>query len=158
MAKKTLTEKEKLFCKYISLGFTPREAAAKSGYLLSERAAMKLLERKDIKSAIKRLSSPPPSKGEVVAGLRRLAFGSIADVIRLIRSESEADMNIDELDLSMVTELKFPKSGGVEVKFCDRLKALQLLGEISEDESDSDGGFFEALDRSAASVAEVRRD
>ena len=53
------------------------------------------------------------------------------------------------------SEIKMPKSGGIEIKFFDRLKALEKLKEISHSSSgDSALPFYDALERSAAAVRE----
>ena len=158
MAKKTLSEKEELFCSYLELGLSPREAAARSGYLFPERTAMKLLSKKEIMSAIKKREPKAPTNAEIIAMLRRLSFGSIADVIRLITAEDISALNPDELELSSISELKFSKSGAIEVKFFDRLKALEGLSRFSKEQDRPDISFFEALDKSAAELEAVRRE
>ncbi len=158
MAKKTLSEKEELFCSYLGLGLSPREAAAKCGYHFPERSAIKLLSKKEIISAIKKNEPKAPTATEIIAGLRRLSFGSIADVIRLITAEDLRALNPDELELSSISELKFTKNGGIEVKFFDRLKALEALSSFSKEQDRPDISFFEALDKSAAELEAVRRE
>ncbi len=158
MAKKSLTEKELLFCKYMGTGLFPFEAAAKSGYIFPQRAALKLMGKKDILSEIKKNAPSTPKTSEIAAGLRRLAFGSVADVIRLITAEDIKSLNPDELELSAITELKFSKGGGIEVKLCDRIKALDALKSLADGEEKSDGGLFEALEKSAEMLGSVREE
>ncbi len=67
----------------------------------------------------------PPGMQEVADGLRRIAFGGIADVIRLLTAEEIKDLDPESLDLVMISELKFQRGGGIEVKLQDRVKALE---------------------------------
>ena len=50
--------------------------------------------------------------------------------------EPPCELELEKLDLTMVSDIKCPKSGGIEVKFFDRLKALTTLFEKS---SEADG-------------------
>ena len=68
-------------------------------------------------------------------GLRRLAFGRINDAARLAFAEDITPEMLENADLSNVQEIKIGK-GTVEIKFVDRLKALDMLGSL-ERENDS---------------------
>ena len=83
-------------------------------------------------------------------GYERLAFGSTADAFRLLMSSGE-DLDVAQLDLFNVAEIKKPKDGAMEIKFFDRLKALEQLGSIPEDEGAANG-FYEALSACAAGL------
>lgn len=53
----------------------------------------------------------------------------------------------------MVSDIKCPKSGGIEVKFFDRLKALDRLCELSNAASAGESpDFLTALERSARAL------
>lgn len=53
----------------------------------------------------------------------------------------------------MVSDIKRPKGGGLEVKFFDRLKALDRLCELSNAASAGENSdFLSALDRSARAL------
>ena len=137
-----------------------REAAAKAGYgLFPERTGCKLLRRSDIQKEIETLSkkNAQGSMQEIYAGYRRLAFGSVADAVRLLYLPDDFDLNeLDSMDLFNISDIKRPKGGGMEIKFFDRQKALERLEEISaEDVSDSALPFYEALEKSARSLASV---
>lgn len=84
--------------------------------------------------------------------LDRLINGRINDAAMLARSNPEelSDEDIRRLDLFNVTELKIGK-GVCEIKFADRLKAIEKLNEIRNGRS-VDGmaqSFFDALDNAA---------
>ena len=145
---KSLTDKEKLFCTYVQLGHCGREAAAKSGYRTPERAAMRLLQRADVQAFLEKGKKPAANtQAEVLAGYRRLAFGSVSDAVRLLLNSEEADpADPETLDLFSVAELKRPKGGGLEIKFFDRLKALEHMEQLSSRApNESAAAFYAAL-------------
>ena len=112
-------------------------------------------ERIEMKSERKRERKEKP-KETAEDGLRRLAFGDIRDAVRLLYSTPEDIKALDTMDLDLytVSELKRGKDGQVEVKFYDRLKALQGLMEA---ENGRDGEkirpLYEALRESALLLA-----
>ena len=55
------------------------------------------------------------------------------------------------MDLFLVSEIKRPKDGSMEIKFFDRLKALEKLESRSESE-DGAKDLFDAINRSAKAV------
>ena len=60
---------------------------------------------------------------------------------------------VEKLDLFMISDIKRPKGGGLEIKFFDRLKALDRLCEISsatQEKNSSD--FLTALENSARAL------
>lgn len=151
-----LTEKEKLFCTYYAENRNARSAAAKAGYgMLPQRNGLKLLKRKDIRTEIERADKIKiVSTEEVVAGYRQLAFGSVADALKLITADENADIALEKLDMLNVSEIKKPKGGGIEIKFYDRLKALEHLEAISNGSKDENSAlpFYAALEKSAEAL------
>lgn len=79
----------------------------------------------------------------ILIGYERLAFGSTADAFRLMMSDGK-DIDVGTLDLFNVAEIKKPKDGAMEMKFFDRLKALEQLGAMPGDDSAA-LSFYEAL-------------
>ena len=148
MQKESLSEKELLFCRIYALTRNARESAARAGYkILPERAGLKLLARKEISDVVECLSREQSVKGETLTGLKRLALSGISDAVKLIyRDEPLTDEQIEGLDLFMVSEIKRPKGGGIEIKFFDRIKALEKLSEL-EVNTDGDRAlpFYNAL-------------
>ncbi len=132
--------------------YSPKEAAARAGLPHPEKDGLKLLSKSKIRDRIEELTHPKTRRGEVEAGLRRLAFGDLSDVIRLMTAENIADLEPEKMDLMLISELKYSKNG-VEVKLFDRMKALIKLGELAEATAENgEEGFFEALERSAATL------
>lgn len=56
-----------------------------------------------------------------------------------------------------MAEVRLPKGGGVEIKFCDRLKALSLLAGLDGGEQNAAGSLLAALARSAQAPADDPR-
>lgn len=137
-----MTAKEKLFCEnYLAL-HCPTQAALKSGYTESDaKKAQTMLRREDIKNYLRELedeAQPLSLTKSAIRGLERLAFSSPENIL-----DTE---KICPSDLFCISELKRTQNGAIEVKFYDRIKALQALYEIGklQDENMS-VPFFEAL-------------
>ncbi|MCL2513208.1 MAG: terminase small subunit [Oscillospiraceae bacterium] len=149
-----LKEKELLFCRLYSETLNPREAAARAGYLIRpEYNAFKLLNDPKITEKLEELSnSGREAAGDAAAGLRRIAFGSVSDAVTLLYAENADKEQIEQLDLFNVAEIKRPKGGGMEIKFFDRIKALEKLMAVSDGGGKGAGTFIEALERSAKAL------
>ncbi len=150
--KNSLTKKEKEFCRFYVTLQNSREAASNAGYgMLSRLAGEKLMMKKEVKDEIARLNKLNEDLSCAKQGFRRLAFGSVADAIRLIDGERD---NLDSMDLFMVSDIKLVKGGGMEVKFYDRQKALESLASLEQITS-ADGSLpiYRALENSARAIA-----
>lgn len=159
MPEKQLDSKAKLFCTYYYLLGNIREAAIKAGYspLFAEKKGAHLLGLPEIKAEILKISKAKASDNIAKSGLMRLAFGTIADAVKLIQSEENLQqISPDELDLFNVSEIKKQKGGGFEIKFFDRFKALEKLCDLeTRQTSESSLPFFEALEKSAKCLNEA---
>lgn len=134
------------------MNYSPKEAAARAGFPNPEKSGLKLRGKASIRERIEELSEPKVKLREVESGLRRLAFGDLSDVIRLISAEKPSELEPEKMDLMLISELKYSKNG-VEVKLFDRMKAMLKLAELAELSAQSgEEGFFEALERSANSL------
>ena len=153
--KEPLSPKEENFCRFFVASREPRASAARAGYSVHPERTARLLADPEIKRRITKLENERDAKlAEVTEGYRRLAFGSVADAVKLILSDELPDgSEIEKLDLTMVSDIKRPKGGGLEVKFFDRLKALDRLCELSNAASAGENSdFLSALDRSARAL------
>ncbi len=162
MNAKKLTKKELDFCRmYVRLR-NPKEAALRAGYdILPEYRAIGLLSKKEIRNKILELEKEAIADEKLIsAGLERLAFGSCADAVKLILSANQnTSPDIDSLDLFNVAEIKFTCGKGMEIKFFDRLKALEKLSEISQNGKETGAlSFYEALERSAEKQTESEQN
>ena len=155
--KKSLTEKEKLFCSYYAGFGDARGCAARAGYCISPaKSAEKLLARTDIRAEIERLEKERrPYSSQAEKGLYRLAFGSVADALKLLLCEETMSAEeIEKLDLFNVSDIKRPKGGGMEIKFIDRLKALEKLAALGGGAENTESSFIRALSEGARLLSE----
>ena len=82
-------------------------------------------------------------RSDVIRRLAQLAFGQANDCVKLVLCEG---IDIDKLDLSLLSELKRNDKGTVEIKLIDRIRALeQLLSAGTEAEGCAEA-FFAALE------------
>ena len=87
---------------------------------------------------------------EIREGLKRLAFGEIQDAVRLLfADEAEILETLPQLNLYNISEIKRPKGGGMEIKFFDRIRALEKLKELDSRTPTEPLGFYKALEEGA---------
>ncbi len=141
---------ERLFCRLVADGYSPQDAASRAELSNPKHTADRLMHRTDIRECIRSFLKED-ALCSASAGYRRIAFGSIADAVRLCLGRC-ADKDIEQLDLFCVQELKCTDKG-VEVKFFDRIKALERLGELTDVNSDSALPFYRALEQGARALA-----
>lgn len=91
---------------------------------------------------------------EYTEGLRHLAFGEIQDAVRLLYAPEEQILPaLGEMDLFNISEIKRPKGGGMEIKFFDRLKALEKLQALEASKGRNPAAaFYQALEAGAKCV------
>ncbi len=95
------------------------------------------------------------SGADIACGFYRLAFGCVSDAVRLMFSEDMSDKELQELDLFNVCEIKKKKGGDIEIKFFDRLKALQMLSEmLCQSDEDKAKGLYSAIEKGALALRE----
>ena len=88
-----------------------------------------------------------------------LATGKVNDAVSLLfMSSEEAAQALPKLNLFNVSDIKIPRGGGMEIKFFDRLKALECLREHTFSSTDEHLSFFEALEKSAENTERVAGD
>ncbi len=151
-----LTAKERLFCGAYARLLLPREAALEAGYPAKKAATIagELLCREEIRQAVGEEIRRAPHKDllpEIVKnGLLRLIFSSAQGGV----TAEGADLP----DLFGVSEIKSGKNG-VEVKFADRLRALELLWEIAKEETPAgENPIYQALLMSAKALEAHGKD
>lgn len=145
---RNLSKKEKLFCRYYVSAQNVREAAVRSGFtVLPELKGIHMLSRKEIRDEIDKIRMQTQQlHKDVRTGLERIAFGGIGDAVRLILcDDASLAGELDSLDLFCVSEIKRPKSGGMEIKFFDRLKALEKLQTYETSRAEDDDSFYRAI-------------
>ena len=96
--------------------------------MFPERSALRLLRRTDIAQEIARLDKQrETTQNDIAIGYQRLAFGCISDAVCLLFSDEVSLEEIEKMDLFNISEIKRKKGGDIEIKFFDRLKALEKL-------------------------------
>lgn len=92
-------------------------------------------------------------RDDVVKRLSEIAFGKANDIVKLAYLNVEEQMDIlDQLDLTMLSEIKRGAGGGIEVKLLNRMEALKLLmeEEVPERRKDTSAeAFFAAINAAA---------
>ena len=84
-------------------------------------------------------------------GYQKIAFGGIADAVKLLFIEELKPGSVKKLDLFTVAEIKKPKGGGMEIKFFDRIKALQCLENMARKDSAPES-FSDAILKGAEAI------
>lgn len=151
---KKLTSREREFCSCFLNTGSSSLAAQRAGWSKNpEQAGEKLLCRKEIADEIEALARQREKSLANMAsvGYQRLAFGNIADAVSLLYMENPSRADLNEMDLFLVSEIKRPKDGSMEIKFFDRLKALEKL-ESKQEEENGVQSLFDAIDEGAKSV------
>jgi len=93
----------------------------------------------------KRIREGKLTRSDVVRRLAELAFGTANDCIRLVMQE---DVCIENLDLSLLTELKRNEKGTLEIRLVDRLKALEQLAVLADSNGTDLESFLQAMQKS----------
>ena len=127
---------EGTFCKAYLRTMDPDRAAAEVG----RRDGYKLLGREAVRARLEQMRADAASqlrREDVTRRLAQLAFGRANDAVYLALHPELADP--ERLDLSAVQELKVTEKG-VELKLVDRVRALDTLYGLLEDD---DGGLDE---------------
>ena len=99
-------------------------------------------ENQGDKSLKSRIRGGEIRRRDVTRRLAELAFGKANDCVRLAL---EDDPSLDKLDLSLLSEVKRNDKGTVEIKLIDRLRALEQLAEVAEEDNGDMEAFLQAL-------------
>ena len=101
------------------------------------------MKRKNAEKELQqRIRSGEVRRQDVTRRLAELAFGKANDCVRLAL---EDEPSLDKLDLSLLSEVKRNDKGTVEIKLIDRLRALEQLAEVAEEEKTDMDAFLQAL-------------
>ena len=101
------------------------------------------MDRKTGEKALReRIREGKVSRADVTRRLAELAFGKANDCVRLAL---EDDPKLGKLDLSLLSEVKRNDKGTVEIKLIDRLRALEQLAEVAEEDKTDMDAFLQAL-------------
>lgn len=151
---KKLTNREREFCScFVNTG-SASQAARRAGYAKdAELTGERLLCKEQVALEIEQLSRQREKSLANIAsaGYRRLAFGNISDAVSLLYMENPSRDELDNMDLFLVSEIKRPKDGSMEIKFFDRLKALEKL-ESKCTEDNNAKSLFDAISHGAKAL------
>ena len=155
-----MKKREREFCRLTVVLGDPQTAAQRAGYRHPEEVWTELFTRADIAAEIRRVTKEVSKvfRDTLLCGVFRMMSAQNNDAVRLLYHEEMSDREIREMNLSGVAEIKRTKDKSVEIKFFDRLKALDKLAELNETVSDSAsaGGLLEAMRLSAQALHEMR--
>ncbi len=149
--KNKLTAREREFCLSFMQSGDAQLSARSAGFRNPDSEGERLLCNEKICAELERLSE---LRGRLltalsVIGYQRLAFGSAADAASLLFEENPSREALGKMDLFLVSEIRRPKDGAMEIKFFDRARALEKLASLSM-ERESSGSLYDAI----GSVAE----
>jgi len=94
------------------------------------------------KALKQRIRTGSVSREDVTRRLAELAFGRANDCVQLVLAENP---DLEQLDLSLLSEVKRNEKGTVEIRLVDRLKALEQLALVAKTEKTDMDAFFKAL-------------
>ncbi len=101
------------------------------------------MDKKNTEALLKeRIRSGKLKREDVARRLAELAFGKANDCVKLVLKE---DAVLDKLDLSLLSEVKRNEKGTVEIRLVDRLKALEQLALLAQENGDDLESFLKAL-------------
>jgi hypothetical protein len=89
-----------------------------------------------------RIRSGQVTREDVARRLAELAFGKANDCVKLVLEDAP---KVGRLDLSLLSEVKRNDKGTVEVRLVDRLRALEQLALVAEEEKSDLESFLQAL-------------
>jgi hypothetical protein len=101
------------------------------------------MEAKKVEKSLRtRIRTGEVRRQDVTRRLAELAFGKANDCVRLALEDAPS---LDKLDLSLLSEVKRNDKGTVEIKLIDRLRALEQLAEVAEEDQNDMEAFLQAL-------------
>ena len=147
--KTKLTEKEKLFCKYLvyETNYIQKEAAIKAGY--SESCAAKsgsdMMSKPKIKKEVYRLKSRLTdkfkiTKEKIVKELASIAFSNIENHVSFDNITVKLHSS-DTTDNRAIKEVKQGEKGNISISMYDKHNALKTLLEYLPEEDGKEKDF-----------------
>ena len=135
-----------VFCRTYLRTMDPEQAAEAVG----RRDGFSMLGSATVRKRLDRMREDAAGqvrREDVIRRLAQLAFGRANDAIALALSPERESRNVAKMDLSAVSEFKVTDKGGVEIRFLDRVKALEALCVLLERQEGEAGAeaFLRAL-------------
>ncbi len=89
-----------------------------------------------------RIRSGTVTREDVARRLAELAFGRANDCVRLVLEDG---VDLCKLELGLLSEVKRSDKGAVEVRLVDRLRALEQLALLAQDQGEDLESFLKAM-------------
>lgn len=125
---------QKRFARFFFYLRNLREAALHTGARAEEAEdrGLELLHSAETEAELKKLEeADSDTLSYVKRGLNRIAFGAVNDAVKLVfDAENMTARDIMGMDLFNVSEIKISGKNVLEIKFFDRQKALENLGNL----------------------------
>lgn len=95
-----------------------------------------------------------PSRQALLERMWTLASARANDAVKLAFLPEEQTGQIGRLDLAALTELKRVSNGTVELKFTDRMRALETLYRLMEEEEEGDklSALYQQLEQGSEEI------
>ncbi len=103
------------------------------------------MERK--RNLNQRILAGQVDRRDVTRRLAELAFGKVNDCVKLALEDG---VDLDRLDLSLLSEVRRNEKGMVEVKLLDRLKVLEQLAQAAGENGTELAAFLQAVQEDPA--------
>ena len=87
-----------------------------------------------------------PTRADAIQALAKLVRSKSNDCARLALEENPPTR---QLDLTLLQEVRRTAGGAIEVRLVDRLKAMELLVRLLDEDTSSAEDFFAGLDQAA---------
>ena len=119
----------------------PQQAALSIG----AADAIRILAQKEVGQQIqtaRQLLAEQFTPEDTVRRMVELAFGRANDCVRLALQE---DVDIDSLDLSLLSEIRRNDKGTVEIRLIDRMRVLERLLSLERSSESEASAFFRAM-------------
>lgn len=106
---------------------------------MGERVIAAMEKQRDVR---KRIREGTVQRKDVIRRLAELAFGRVNDCVKLALEETP---ELDQLDLSLLSEVKRNDKGTVEIKLIDRLQVLERLAQMAGEDNSPMESFLQAM-------------
>lgn len=155
--KEKLSKRQEDFCRLYASTLSPAESARLAGYPppAYRLTGLKLLEKPEIKRRIESLKEEDrlnTLRNEALLALCRAAVSDCSPALALMTLDDEAFTSAaKETELFCISEIKRQK-GVTEIKFIDRIKALEAVCRLTENECGTHLGAADLISAVKASV------
>lgn len=152
-----LSQKQRLFCVHYANSADIEKSALNAGYTKKPlQKGEQILSKPEAAAEIASIINTRENAIKQIArlGFERLAFSSVSDAVSLLFMENVSRETLSKMDLIMVSEIKKLKDGAMEIKFFDRIKALQNISDCEKDQ-DFGNSLIDAINLGAKTISEL---